>query len=83
MLNDVRSDFFECKIGVRQGDNWSSFLLYEFLNDLEFLSTSNDVVGVECSSRINANSAFMYFKLFVLLYADDTVILAASVVQRL
>ena len=79
MLNGVRSDFFECKIGVRQGENLSPFLFCVFLNDLEnFLSTCNEVDGVECSSKINADSAFIYLKLFVLLYADDTVILAES-----
>ena len=35
MLNDVRSDFFECKISVRQGENLFPFLFCVFLNDLE------------------------------------------------
>ena len=79
MLNGVKSDFFDCNIGVRQGENLSPFLFCVFLNDLEtFLSDSGTVNGVECTTQINADTAFLYLKLFVLLYADDTVILAES-----
>ena len=79
MLNGAKSDFFDCNIGVRQGENLSPFLFCVFLNDLEsFFSDSGIVNGVECSTQVNADTAFLYLKLFVLLYADDTVILAES-----
>ena len=79
MLNGVKSDFFDCNIGVRQGENLSPFLFCVFLNDLEtFLSDSGIVNGVECTTQVNADTAFLYLKLFVLLYADDTVILAEN-----
>ena len=35
ILNGVKSDFFDCNIGVRQGENLSPFLFCVFLNDLE------------------------------------------------
>ena len=55
------------------------FLFCVFLNDLEyFLSNSGIVNGVECISHMVEDTAFSYFKLFVLLYADDTVILAEN-----
>ena len=77
MLNDQKSDFFACNTGVRQGENLSPFLVCVFLNDLEdFLSNSGIVNGVECISHMVEDTAFSYFKLFVLLYADDNVILA-------
>ena len=72
-LNGKLSDYFPSNIGVRQGENLSPFLFTIFLNDLEnFLSESN-VKGVELEDNI-----FNYLKIFVLLYADDTVILSKS-----
>ena len=79
MLNGVKSDFFDCNIDVRHGENLSPFLFCVFLNDLEtFLSDSGIMNGVECTTQVNADTAFLYLKLFVLLYGDDTAILAES-----
>ena len=73
-VNGVSSDYFHSNIGVRQGENLSPFLFTIFLNDLEtFLSESQAYQGIELDENIYA-----FLKLFVLLYADDTVILAES-----
>lgn len=72
--NDV-SDFFECNIGVRQGENLSPLLFSIFLNDLsEFLS--KDSVGIQIEFDVDRLTC--YIKLFALLYADDTILLSNS-----
>ena len=60
--NGCKSEYFQCNIGVRQGDNLSPFLFSLYLNELQtFLATEN-IKGIES----------------VLLYADDTVLLAET-----
>lgn len=75
-VNGVKSPFFQCSIGVRQGENLSPFLFSIYLNDLENYLRINDVSGIECT--LHTDELFMFFKMFVLLYADDTVLLAKS-----
>ena len=79
MVNGERSMLFPCDIGVRQGENLSPLLFSIYLNDLEqFLRQSGNVNGVTCSSNNIEESAHILLKLFVMLYADDTVILAET-----
>jgi len=67
------STFFECTKGVRQGENLSPILFSLFLNDLEsFLEQKvNSDLNFETESET-------YLKILILLYADDTVLLAES-----
>ena len=73
---------FPCQIGVRQGENLSPLLFSIYLSDLEsFLSSKYN--GLESlqnmgSEFINDNAIATYLKLHLLLYADDTVLLAVS-----
>lgn len=76
LVNGERSPFFECTIGVRQGENLSPFLFAIYLNDLESHLRINNVNGIDCTLR--TDEIFMFFKLFVLLYADDTVLFAET-----
>ena len=69
---DGVSPFFECCTGVRQGENLSPFLFSIFLNDLEHYFNSEQVPGIDC--EINYENIYVFLKIFVLLYADDTVI---------
>ena len=72
---------FPCDIGVRQGENLSPLLFSIYLNDLQILSQSGNVNGVTCFSNTIEESAqyhIILLKLFVMLYADDTVILAET-----
>lgn len=68
------SPFFSSNRGVRQGDNISPVMFSLFLNDLEDHLISDRINGIpiECADE----QLFFYIKIFILLYADDTVILS-------
>jgi hypothetical protein len=69
--NDGCSPLFNCFKGVRQGENLSPFLFSIFLNDLdEYLE--NHINGVQVN--VNIDEINIYLKLYILLYADDTII---------
>jgi hypothetical protein len=71
--NNCISPFFTSPNGLRQGENLSPILFALYLNDLEdHLQQRNH--GVKFV--INENVSNIYIKLFVLLYADDTVLMS-------
>jgi hypothetical protein len=63
---------------VRQGENLSTFLLALFLNDLQNFLEKENLPGLTTISEKIEENLNIYLKLFVLLYADDTVIMAES-----
>ena len=73
-FNGKSSDFFECRNGLRRGENLSPILFSMFLNDLESFLLNENNFGL----NIFDESIQSYFKLVVLLYADDTVVFAES-----
>ena len=62
------SDDYNCMLGVRQGESLSPFLFSMFVNDIEKTYINSGVEGIDIGT----------FKLFLLLYADDIVLLAKS-----
>ena len=84
-LGHMKSEFFISNVGVRQGENLSPILFSMFLNDLsEFISHAYDGLNdiAEMSNILLRNDEIdVLFKLYILLYADDTVIFAESKVE--
>ena len=73
---DLQSNCFPCETGVRQGEQLCPCLFALYLSDLEEYLSENSIKHLEF---LNENCIqYMYFKLFLLLYADDTVIFAES-----
>ena len=74
------SGYFPSNIGVRQGVNPSPLLFALFINDFKY-SIANTYHGLKitdsCYPTLNDNSILL-IKLFVLLYADDTIVLAEN-----
>ena len=77
-LNNKLSDFFISNMGVRQGENLSPFLFSIFMNDLEDYLEQHGLSGIICETQDAEDIAVTYFKLFILLYADDTVIISET-----
>ena len=68
MLNEFETDYFDCPIGVKQGDCLSPTLFAIFINDLaEEIKASNVGLNLDPETCIN-----------ILLYADDIVLLAKT-----
>lgn len=70
--------FFHCENGVRQGENMSAFLFSMYLNDLHDFLNESDIQGLPTVTDMFENKLNIFFKLFAILYADDTVLLAES-----
>ena len=78
---ETQSDSFDCNMGVRQGENLSPLLFSIYLCDLKsFISTKRD--GLTYIDNLQAEyldgEIVILFKLYILLYADDTVLLAEN-----
>ena len=78
-INGLFTEKFSCLIGVRQGENLPPLLFSLYLNDLQqFLQEAHMVLKEirDLATQTLDNNLCALLKLYILLYADDTVLLA-------
>ena len=75
--NDNISNFFSCNLGVRQGENLSPILFAIYLKDFQ-QTLGETYSGLNKLSESLQLELETFMKLYVLLYADDTIILAET-----
>ena len=84
-MNNCMSDYFPCNIGVRQGENLSPLLFAIYLNDFKNAIGRKfnglTLIRDNINNDLSTEDANIYFNLFCLLYADDTVVMAESYTQ--
>ena len=81
-MNGKLSNVFKSEIGVRQGDNLSPLLFSIYLSDLEsFLSSKYGDLAYISELTENDDELYESIKMYIILYADDTVILAESLTE--
>ena len=68
ILNDYETNYFDCPIGVKQGDCLSPTLFAIFINDLA-LEIKDSKIGLNIDGNLLVN---------ILLYADDIVLLSEN-----
>ena len=76
-LNKSLSPTFNCEAGLREGEHLSPLLFSIFINDLDIFLEQNGSNGLSLKFDNNVE----VLKLFTLLYADDTTILAYSSIE--
>ena len=59
-INGMSSEFLNCNIGVRQGENLSPFLFSLYINDLEEFLLNKNVVGIHRISNAIENELLVY-----------------------
>lgn len=74
-----QSESFYSNIGLRQGENLSPVLFALFLNDLEEYMELKSCQGI--TLQLSTPEFAFYMKILVLLYADDTAVIADNPVD--
>ena len=74
ILNEFETEYFDCPIGVKQGDCLSPTLFAIFINDLA-IEIKESKIGVNLNADGMPHSEYIFN---ILLYADDIVCLAEN-----
>jgi hypothetical protein len=77
----LKSGLFACNMGVHQGENLSTLLFSFFLNDFETTLSEhyNGLANLrDWSSILSTENVNFIINMYVLLYADDTLVMAES-----
>ena len=80
----MTSDYLMCNIGVHQGDNLSPVPFALFITYFtEYVSTAYGGLNLaqSCYPSLINYEVIVLLKLFVILYADDTIILAENEIE--
>ena len=75
--SEGNSMFFPCQTGVRQGENLSPIMFSIYLYDLESNLHLHMAPGINCETSEDVDYV-IFLKLFLLLFADDTVLFSNS-----
>ena len=83
MANGMQSEFFESHVGLRQGEHLSPLLFALFLNDMETFVTEQKWNTLKFIDKLytvihSHDEVTGMLNLFVLMYADDTFIMAEN-----
>ena len=81
MANGIQLEFFESHVGQRQGENLSPLLFALFPNDMETFFTEQKWNTLKFIDKLYTDShkeVTGMLNLFVLIYADDTVIMTEN-----
>lgn len=83
MSSGQLSQTFACNIGVRQGENLSPLLFALYLNDFERYVSRHYAglqdLAADTTESLSDDDVEVFFRMYVLLYADDTIVMAESV----
>ena len=76
----MKQIFFDCPIGVKQGDNISATLFSIFINDLaeEIKATGIGLDLTENVANVDFKESYKNLFLNILLYADDIILLTSN-----
>ena len=72
------SEYFDWTNEVRQLENLSTFLFSLFLNDIDTFFENKNITELQTISDEIENNLDIYLNLCILLYADDTALLAET-----